>query len=118
MLFGEAPSIRRLLGELRLEEHDVHAPDGIEISESVHQFPDACCGALAEERLETPFPVVHVLCGADNVLELVLDRMEVANDECVLVIERKRCDCRTFQPFEFCVTLDVFVYRLADGTGA
>jgi hypothetical protein len=36
VLIGADDSVALFRGEFRLEEHDVHAADGVEISESVH----------------------------------------------------------------------------------
>lgn len=71
-----------------LEEHHVDASDSIEIPELVDQFPNTCCGTLTEDRFETPLTLVHVLGRPDDVLELVLNGMELADNERVFVIER------------------------------
>lgn len=85
----------------------VHTPDGIEITEVINQLTNPRCRASTEDRLETPVPVMHVLHCVDDVLEVVLDRMEITDDESVFVIERNRRHSVAVNRFELRVAFDV-----------
>jgi len=84
----------------RLEEHHVHPPHRVGISEPIDELADAAGVAGAEHGLQTPVAVVEVLRRADDVLVLELDGVQVADDERVLVVERQCGDVVAFDALE------------------
>jgi hypothetical protein len=102
---------------VRAEKEYFDAPNRVEIAELIDEFTHPVRFSAAENRLQTPVPVVEVTRRRDNVLELVLDIVEVADNSRVLVIEGEdgRDLARNF--FQFRMGFDVLIHRFSNSPG-